>query len=79
MTYDEEINEYRNVIQCLERTITNQEKIIKNQDETILNLERQIKLIAQESFTNREIVKKAIKDIRKMKTKIKGKNNDLLE
>ena len=79
MTYDEEIEEYKRVIHFLEETIDDQEREIKKQDEVILNLEKQIKLMAEESFANKEVVKKAIKDIREIRSNTKGRKNDLLE
>ena len=79
MTYDEEIEEYKRIIHFLEETIDDQERTIKKQEDIILNLEKQIKSMAEESFANKEVVKKAIKDIREIRNNTKGRKNDLLE
>lgn len=71
MTYEEEVEEYRSVIKFLETTIEDQERVIKEQDETISKLDQQIKLMAEESFAKKEIVKGAIKNIREIKNKIR--------
>ena len=64
---------------ALEETINEQQQTIESQKETIFKLDSQIREMSEESFANKEIVKKAIKDIREIKRNAKGRKNDLLE
>lgn len=71
MTYEEEISEYERVIKFLEETINDQQQTIESQKETIFKLDSQVREMAEESFENKEIVKKSLIELKNIRKNIK--------